>query len=154
MKLVDVWIARVLLFLHVFTDDDEPHSVLFSWVLIMSRTACSYLVGTSGRWRNSMRCIICYNYSILLFVSTSKLTGHLQEVAEVQGTVQSVQSVTIQRALGNKLYHHLPPTALLLGEWVRKSETNMAELKKLLLKWTRKLQSIKANCCYPAASRW
>lgn len=54
-----VWIARVLLFLHVFSDDGEPYSVLFSWVLIMSRTACSYLVGTSGRWRNSMRCIIC-----------------------------------------------------------------------------------------------
>lgn len=68
----------------------------------------------------------------------------------------SVQPVLwfTQRALGNKMYHHLPPTAPLLGEWVRKSETNMVRQKTVLLsihglKWTKKLQSIRVNRCSP-----
>lgn len=89
-----------------------------SWAELPARTWWEHQVAEGTRCAASP----AKNCSILLFVSTSKLTGHLQEVAEVQGTVQSDQSVPIQRALGNKLYHHLPPTALLLGEWVRKSE--------------------------------
>lgn len=47
-----VWIVRVLFFLHVFSDDSKSYSVLFPLGLIMSRTTCLYLLGTSGYWRN------------------------------------------------------------------------------------------------------
>lgn len=119
-----------------------------SWAELPARTWWEHRVAEGTRCGAASARTAPFSF----FVPTSEFTGNLQEVAEVQGTVQSVQAVTMQRALGNKLYHHLPPTALLLGEWVR--ETNMAKLKKLLLKWTRKLQSIKTNCCYPAAGRW
>lgn len=66
-------------------------------------------------------------------------------------------SVITQRALGNKMYHHLPPTDLLLGEWVRKSETNTVRQKTVLLsiqrqKWTKMLHSIGVNCYSPVRS--